>query len=448
MAFRFHRFTSGNKPVRVHPQLRNLVTAPTRNSIFYTSHTRPHDVTLGLGHSVVLVYNPILPRDQPVCVMNLDSHQKYKSTPYGQDAIVPSRVTSLTSGYGILAVGGDTGEYAYQSLSAPLPDEVIPSDVKIDNTLSSKRTRAIIPTDGSKTTDTAASPPAYGPGAPFSSGQITLHPRHSTNHITIDRSRTSSSPHLTFSTNDSTIRTLDASTQTFLSTHTLSFPSNCTALSPCTRLRLIVGDSTNPIVIEADSGKEVTELAGFHTADGFACDWALDGHTLVTGAEDGRVVVSDARMWGRVVKVLNAGEIDCPRMVKFDRGSHTLGNLGWSSSSGGDAGEGGRQSRLLVAESADFVSVYDARGWEGRQKWEVWGEIGGLDWVGGGGGGEDDGLCGSDGGGGENGFVVGVSDGVVGGLMEFEKAGRGCRIGSSGGRWGGRGMDDEAIMAF
>ena len=210
------------------------------------------------------------------------------------------------------------------------------------------------------------------------------------NHIHTFLDRRSGLPQAVFSSNDSVVRVLDCHTNSFVQEHRTKWAVNCSTTSPDSRLRLFVGDNNQPMVIEAESGKKVTHLRA-HSDYGFACDWAPDGIHMATGHEDGVVAVWDARFWDRPYRMFET-EIGGARSLRFS----PLG--------------GGRRA-LLVAEPADIVSVVDAVTFESRQRFDFFGEIGGV-------------AFSPDGGS----FFVANTDDVFGGIMEFERTG--CRYGS------------------
>ncbi len=141
-------------------------------------------------------------------------------------------------------------------------------------------------------------------------------------------------------------------------------PLNCTAVSPDRRLRVMVGDSPNVRITPAqnertsDGRPEILhELTG-HRDNGFACDWADDGHTVATGFQDrahqdlGRPPLVHARVHpahrdvGRPLPALLPARLR-PRV-------------------------------LVAAEEADFINIIDAQTFRTKQTIDVFGELGGV----------------------------------------------------------------------
>ena len=193
------------------------------------------------------------------------------------------------------------------------------------------------------------------------------------------------------SSNDCRIRIIDCSTNKLVCTHNLPHPVNCSVTSPDGRLRLQVGDQTEPWILDAQSGELLVRLPG-HRDFGFACDWAQDGVHAATGNQDGIVQIWDSRNWSKPVQILST-ELSGVRTMQFS-----------------PLGSGKRV--LAMAEPADLVSVVDAETFKSKQRFEFLGEIGGLSFT-------PDGHR----------LYVGNTDPVYGGLLEFERAGDGERYG-------------------
>ncbi|SPN96922.1 uncharacterized protein DNG_00441 [Cephalotrichum gorgonifer] len=233
-------------------------------------------------------------------------------------------------------------------------------------------------------------------------GQITDDDSGITTHVQVYGSRASGAPTAAFASNDRVFRTLDVETETFTMQARYNFAVNCATLSPDKRLRLMVGDSATAVVADAETGEVLRELGG-HRDYGFACDWSDDGWTVATGSQDMTVKVWDARRWcdsrgrGTPVATLRS-EMAGVRTLRFSPA-------------------GGGERVLVAAEEADFVNVIDATTFARKQTFDVFGEIGGVDFCDG--GRELQVLC---------------CDWMRGGLMRFERCG-----------WGGR--EDHAEMA-
>lgn len=328
--FRFRRFDARHQVPLSHFQLRHIMAASSKNSVFFPIHDPDHSWLRKIA-----CINP--EADGQDFIMDASSDLQ-------KDELGVTRISTLAASDGILAAGGFDGDYVFKPLES-------------------------------------------SPEHPFTSGSITENYDPSTNHIHTFLDRRSGLPQIVFSSNDRFVRTLDATTNVFIHEHDHRTEINCSATSPDTRLRLLVGDCTRPALVEADSGKLITGLRG-HNDYGFACDWAPDGIHMATGAQDGVVLVWDARDWRAPLKTLTT-EIGGVRTLKFSPA-------------------GGGKRVLVMAESADFVHVVDADTFDSKQSFDLFAEIGGISFL------PD----------GSQFFVLGCDEGV-GGLMAFERAGYG-----------------------
>ncbi|CAF9931119.1 MAG: hypothetical protein HETSPECPRED_007790 [Heterodermia speciosa] len=323
--FRFRRMFLENKPHLAHFQLRNMISASSRNAVFYAEE------------SSVKLLNPLTG----------NSHDVMDVTPWYRP-ILRGRITTLTASDGFLIVGGWNGQYAIKSLLS-----------EDDNT--------------------------------WTEGLLPQMADASINHIHTFLHRQSQTPHAAISSNDEHIRIIDCSTNTTIQTTKLNAAVNCSVTSPDGRLRLIVGDQTEPWILSADSGALLVRLPN-HRDYGFACDWAADGVHAATGNQDGMVQIWDSRNWARPLQVLST-ELSGVRAMQFS----PLGS--------------GRRV-LAMAEPADLVHVVDAERFESEQRFEFLGEIGGLSFEPGG-----------------RRLYVGITDWLCGGIVEFERAGEGEKYG-------------------
>ncbi|KAL8681449.1 MAG: hypothetical protein Q9186_002455 [Xanthomendoza sp. 1 TL-2023] len=334
--FRFSRMSLQHRICISHFQLRHVVSASSKNAIFFPTASQEEYSQSASGSQITNVNPDVVDDSYTIDSAHIDLHC---------DATKMQNIYALTAKNDVLVAGGLAGEYAYKFLSSE-------------------------------------------PLAPFTSGMITRSWFSSTNHVHTYLSRHSGLPQAVFSSNDSHIHTLDLTTNKFVSRHNHVKFVNCSATSPDTRLRILVRDSTHPMIVEADSGKRIAKLAG-HNDFGFACDWADDGVHFATGAQDGLVQIYDMRNWRIPVQTLLA-EIGGVRSLAFSPGN-------------------GRPV-LLAAESADFVHVVDASDgmFAKKQTVDFFGEIAGVTF-------DESGER----------FWVGVADPDVGGLMEFERCGEG-----------------------
>ncbi|TGO15471.1 hypothetical protein BTUL_0040g00790 [Botrytis tulipae] len=305
-----------------HFQLRNLITCPSQNCVIYAAKTK------------VLYYDPTI-ESTPRVLMDLGNPrtQSFHSSLNG------CQVSTLTSGHGIVVAGGFEGQYALISTRAQ-------KDAK------------------------------------HTEGVITEHPHNITNHAQVHLSR-SSSPLVTFASNDSGIRTLDVTTNKFISEHMYDHAMNCTAVSPDRRLRVLVGDTRKVMICNSETGQTLQELEG-HLDFGFACDWSEDGWTVATGNQDMQVKIWDARYWNRPIASI-AADMAGVRKLKFS----PLGS--------------GRPI-LVAAEPADYVNIINAETFDSTQTLSFFGEVGGFDFT-------NDGQE----------LVVANCDTLRGGIIEYER---------------------------
>lgn len=276
------------------------------------------------------------------CVMNF-------RIPRSESDIQPiERVSALTASDGVLVIGGYEGNYALKSLSS-------------------------------------------GIDSPHTLGTLTPQERiiHEgigyTNHVSTLLDRRSGLPHAVFSNNDHYVRTLDCHSNRFIRAHKYGWAVNCSATSPDGRLRAIVGDTCSPWIVDAEKGDKIVRLAN-HTDFGFACAWSPDGRHVATGNQDRIVQIWDSRAWKQPLEILST-ELAGVRSMQFSP-------------------LGGGKPVLLLAESADYVSVLDAQTFQSRQQFDFFGEIGGASFI-------PDGSK----------FFVANTDGHFGGILEFDQVG-------------------------
>jgi len=284
---------TAHKATVEHFQLRNLMSVPAYNTINFASRSK--------------VYSWAPEFDENRCLIDL-------SRAYPEAGFLgPVKISSMKSAHGLTIAGGFCGEYALQS------------------------------TDG------------QGSGA---KGLVTPDPNDGiTNHVDIVPNRSGSSPICVFSSNDRHLRILDCETNIFLSDQELSRPINCTATSPDSRLRVVIGDSPDAWVIEADTGRPVHPLRG-HKDFGFACAWSPDMRHIATSNQDKKVIIWDARTW-RILETIDS-DVAGYRSLHFSP-------------------VGGGPRTLLCAEPADRISIIDAQLYQSRQVHDFFGEIGGAD---------------------------------------------------------------------
>ncbi|KAF8469712.1 WD40-repeat-containing domain protein, partial [Kalaharituber pfeilii] len=252
----------------------------------------------------------------------------------------PVKITTMTTKHGVCIAGGFSGEYAMKNLE------------------SSYESKPIV-------------------------GTITLNDNGITNHVHAHLGRNSGSPVAVFSSNDNKLRVLDCYRNTFIGEQSFDWAINCSATSPDGRLRVVVGDKEDVKIVDADTGNVLRTLEG-HLDYGFSCAWSDDGYTIATGNQDMTVRIYDARNFSRSLTQIGA-KMAGVRALRFS--------------------EVGTGRRVLVCpEPADYLHIVDAVTWDGAQRFEFLGEIGGVEFA------PNAGEM----------FVANV-DLAVGGLMEFER---------------------------
>lgn len=327
-------FYPHHKANHSHGQLRNLLAARSRNDIFYASKSRVMHTTLSCPDYTNVVVNFSGASTNP---------NQAEDTQITTIAVSPA--TDFDGYYSdvVLVTGGLTGEYSLLNLNSALGD-------------------------------------------PPTEGFVTVAEENATTHVHVLGHRRTGAPGAAFCSNDSKVRLLDITTNTWTHSFAYEHRVNCAATSPDGRLRAIVGDTCDTLITDAERG-DVQFRTRQHTGYGFACAWADDGRHVATGGEDGKVVVYDARRWDVPLAAL-ACEMSCARSLHFatsDRGTPSL----------------------VVAESDDIVSVYDAGDWLDKQTVDFFGSVVGAASVDGG-----------------QELLVANGDKTVGGLMVFERRDR------------------------
>ncbi|TVU37792.1 hypothetical protein EJB05_11127 [Eragrostis curvula] len=183
--------------------------------------------------------------------------------------------------------------------------------------------------------------------------------------------------------NDCVVRVFE--TERFLQLHrfTMPWPVNNTSVSPDGKLLAVLGDSSDCLIADPQSGKEIATLRG-HMDYSFASAWHPDGRVLATGNQDTTCRLWDVRNPSRSFAALK-GRIGAVRGLRFSPDGRFL----------------------AAAEAADFVRVYDAgSGYAAAQEVDIFGEIAGVAFS------PDDGA---------EALFVGVADRTYGSLIEFRR---------------------------
>lgn len=323
----------GHKVQLLHPQLRNLISSPTRDHVFYVGrskihHYTPHNAEKTVTASVTLdLTNPMMP-------------SPFSTTP-------GIHITTIAVGLNLLVAGGFYGEYGLVNLNA---------DKGTDHT----------------------------------QGLITREPGGITNHIQIYSTRSKSSPVVAFASNNSCLRLLDAHNNKLISEQAFEFAINCSSISADKRLRVMVGDTQQILICNAESGEILKTLDG-HNTFGNACDWADDGWTVATSGQDQKIKIWDARKWSTVQGI-------CLPVAVIPTQMAGVSKLKFS-----PIGSGKRI--LVAAEQVDYLNIIDAERFAIRQSISLFGDITGFDFC-------NDGQD----------LYVANSDNTRGGIIEFERS--------------------------
>ncbi|KAK8971467.1 Guanine nucleotide-binding protein subunit beta [Platanthera guangdongensis] len=181
--------------------------------------------------------------------------------------------------------------------------------------------------------------------------------------------------------NDGYVRIFDTENFTCLGQLSFSWSVNNTSVSPDGKLLAILGDSTEFLLADAQSGKVVGSIGG-HLDYSFASAWHPDGHVLATGSQDRTCRLWDIRRLVESVAVLE-GRIGAIRGIKFSADGRFI----------------------AMAEPADFVHIHDlSAGFCKSQQIDLFGEIAGLSF-------SPDSEA----------LFVGIADRTYGGLLEFRR---------------------------
>ncbi|KAL3830449.1 hypothetical protein ACJIZ3_019251 [Penstemon smallii] len=181
--------------------------------------------------------------------------------------------------------------------------------------------------------------------------------------------------------NDAQVRIFDAVNFACLNRFMFPWSVNNTSVSPDGKMLAVLGDSTECLIADAQSGKILSNLKG-HLDYSFASAWHPDGRILATGNQDTTCRLWDIRNLSESLSVLK-GRMGAIRTIRFTSDGRFM----------------------AMAEPADFVHVFDTQSdYSTVQEIDLFGEIAGITF-------SPDSEA----------LFVGVSDRAYGSLLEFNR---------------------------
>lgn len=161
--------------------------------------------------------------------------------------------------------------------------------------------------------------------------------------------------HFIASSNDCGVREYDMERYRLYKRFRFDWPVNHTSLSPDGKLLVIVGDDTDALLLDANSGKTIHSMKG-HLDYSFASAWSPDGQTFATGNQDKTCRIWDTRNLSQSVHVLR-GNVGAIRSIRFTSDGQFLS----------------------MAEAVDFVHIFDTKSdYNKRQELDFFGEVSGM----------------------------------------------------------------------
>ncbi|XP_004500612.1 uncharacterized WD repeat-containing protein C2A9.03 isoform X2 [Cicer arietinum] len=181
--------------------------------------------------------------------------------------------------------------------------------------------------------------------------------------------------------NDSQVRVFNAENFASLGCFKYDWSVNNASVSPDGKLLAVLGDSTEGLIADANTGKVTGSLKG-HLDYSFASAWHPDGQILATGNQDTTCRLWDIRNLSESLAVLK-GRMGAIRALRFTSDGRFL----------------------AMAEPADFVHIFDSHsGYSQSQEIDLFGEIAGISF-------SPD----------TEALFVGVADRTYGSLLEFTR---------------------------
>ncbi|XP_052732131.1 uncharacterized WD repeat-containing protein C2A9.03 isoform X2 [Vigna angularis] len=191
------------------------------------------------------------------------------------------------------------------------------------------------------------------PGVLFC-GKITTDDNAITNAVDVYRNPAGSLRVIT-ANNDSQVRVFEAENFASLGCFNYDWSVNNISVSPDGKSLAVLGDSTECLIADANTGKITGSLKG-HLDYSFASAWHPDGRILATGNQDTTCRLWDIRNLSQSMAVLK-GRMGAIRALRFTSDGRFL----------------------AMAEPADFVHVYDSHsGYVEGQEIDLFGEIAGI----------------------------------------------------------------------
>ncbi|OEL29549.1 putative WD repeat-containing protein C2A9.03 [Dichanthelium oligosanthes] len=319
----FHSSTRAVKSTIVHFQLRNLLWA-----------TSKHDVYLVQNYSV-MHWSPLLQRGREV--LNVASQLTPTENVKGARRLSRVQISTMALKDNLMAVGGFQGELICKYVDKP--------------------------------------------GVAFCTN-LTGNNNSITNAVDIYQAPNGAT-RVMAANNDCIVRTFDTERYNLLTQFTFPWSVNNASASPDGKLLAVLGDSSECLLADSQSGKEIATLHG-HLDYSFASAWHPDGHVLATGNQDATCRLWDVRNLSESFAVLR-GRIGAVRGLRFSPDGRFL----------------------AAAEAADFVHVYDvaaAGGAGAEQEVDLFGEVAGAAF-------SPDGEA----------LFVSVADRTYGGVLEFRR---------------------------
>ncbi|KAH7076458.1 WD40-repeat-containing domain protein [Paraphoma chrysanthemicola] len=194
--YRFRRNNTTHRAFFPHFQLRNVLTATSRNDIYYAAGHRVFRTDAEGSSSDVMI------------------DLSKRLTPDGS-------ITTIASTDSVLIAGAFDGEYAITNLTSEY-----------------------------------GTPCTFGRTSDFSADTKS----RIVNHMHLYESRTTYHPQAVLCSNDHRLRVLDCATDKFVRSFTYSAAVNCAATSPNGRMRVVVGDFQETLITNAETGQPFETL--------------------------------------------------------------------------------------------------------------------------------------------------------------------------------------------